>query len=109
MAKLTYDTRQIGMRIQRVRKERRLTQDRLSDMIDIGEKFLSQIECGKAGLSLPTLLALCNALEVSPNYLLGHTGTGDGVLQDIASGLTAAQLLDAERILRIFADNCRKS
>lgn len=107
MTKLTYDTKLIGMRIQHARKARSLTQDKVSAMADIGEKFLSQIECGKAGLSVPTLIALCNALEVTPNDLLGYSGAG-GVFSGIADGLTPRQLADAERMLRIFAENCRQ-
>ena len=37
---------------------------------DITEKFLSQIERGKAGLSGQTLIALCDILEITPNDVL---------------------------------------
>ena len=42
----------------------------MSARADITEKFLSQIERGKAGLSVQTLIALCDILEITPNYVL---------------------------------------
>ena len=67
---MEYDTHLIGQRIKEARKAKRYTQDYVSAQANIGEKFLSQIECGNAGLSVQTLLSLCNILEVSPNYIL---------------------------------------
>ena len=63
---MEYDTHLIGQRIKEARKAKRYTQDYVSAQANIGEKFLSQIECGNAGLSVQTLLSLCNILEVSP-------------------------------------------
>ena len=62
---MEYDTHLIGQRIKEARKAKRYTQDYVSAQANIGEKFLSQIECGNAGLSVQTLLSLCNILEVS--------------------------------------------
>ena len=67
---MDYDRQLIGRQIKKARMAKRYTQDYVSARANIGEKFLSQIECGKAGLSVQTLLALCDILEVTPNYLL---------------------------------------
>ena len=48
---MEYDTHLIGQRIKEARKAKRYTQDYVSAQANIGEKFLSQIECGNAGLS----------------------------------------------------------
>ena len=56
---MEYDTHLIGQRIKEARKAKRYTQDYVSAQANIGEKFLSQIESGNAGLSVQTLLSLC--------------------------------------------------
>jgi transcriptional regulator with XRE-family HTH domain len=65
-----YDLQLIGARLQAARKAKGYTQDYVSARADITEKFLSQIERGKAGLSVQTLIALCDILEITPNYVL---------------------------------------
>ena len=56
---MEYDLQLIGARLQAARKAKGYTQDYVSARADITEKFLSQIERGKAGLSVQTLIALC--------------------------------------------------
>lgn len=68
----------IGSNIQRERERAGFTQEKFSEMIDIGEKFLSSIECGASGPSLATLLKICNTLHVSSDTLLfGQTEKND--------------------------------
>ena len=106
-----YDTGLIGKRIQEARKAKRYTQDYVSARANIGEKFLSQIECGKAGLSVPTLMALCDILEITPNYVLLYDIPSErpGYIGELLQGLSPKQLQDAEEILKIFVRNCRRS
>lgn len=59
------DTKQmIGARIRAIRKRRGLTQEALSELIDINPKYLSSIERGKENPTLNTLITLANAMEV---------------------------------------------
>lgn len=60
----------MGANIQRERERAGFTQEKFSEMIDIGEKFLSSIECGASGASITTLMKICNALHVSSDTLL---------------------------------------
>ena len=60
---MEYDLQLIGARLQAARKAKGYTQDYVSARADITEKFLSQIERGKAGLSVQTLIALCDILN----------------------------------------------
>lgn len=64
------DNRLLGMRINVSRKGRGLTAERLSELCHINATYLRQIECGRKLPSLPVFILICNALEVSPNYLL---------------------------------------
>ena len=60
----------IGRRIYSRRREMKLTQGQLSQKAGISLSFLGHIERGSRKLSVETLVALCNALECSPNDLL---------------------------------------
>lgn len=105
---MQYDRMLIGRQIQKARKAKKYTQDYVSAQANIGEKFLSQIECGKAGLSISTLLSLCDILEVSPNYLLlvDAVGEDEDPIHSLIRQLSPRQLQDAEELLRIFVRNC---
>ena len=106
---MEYDIQLIGQRIKMARKAKRYTQDYVSARANIGEKFLSQIECGNAGLSVQTLLSLCEILEVSPNYILpaNPSKSTENSIGDLLQGLTPRQLQDVETILKIFVKNCK--
>ena len=54
----------LGVRIQELRKLRKLTQAQLSQKVDIDAKHLSRIEVGNSFPSLETLDKIANALKV---------------------------------------------
>ena len=60
----------IGERIKFWRQQRKLTQERLAEMVALTTGFISLIETGKKRASLETLLSLCHALNITLNDLL---------------------------------------
>ena len=60
----------LGTRIRTIRRQQSLTQEHLAEKIGISASFLGHIERGTRVASLETLVALCNELDVSPEYLL---------------------------------------
>lgn len=60
----------VGTNIKREREKAGFTQDQFSEMLGIGSKSLSSIERGVVGVSLPTLLRICDILHISANVLL---------------------------------------
>lgn len=60
----------IGLRIKKIRKSQKITQDKLSELAGISPQHLSQIESAKTKLSLPVLVNICNALDVTADRLL---------------------------------------
>jgi transcriptional regulator with XRE-family HTH domain len=60
----------LGRRINMVRKDRGFTADRLSELCNINATYLRQIEGGTKVPSLPVFINICNALKISPDYLL---------------------------------------
>ena len=68
-----YGRKRIRKRINIVRKDREFTADRLSEMFIINATYLRQIE-GRAKVSSPPVfIYICNALKISPDYLLRDT------------------------------------
>ena len=66
------DKAAFGKRINQARKEKQLTSDKLAEICDITPVFIRQIEGGVRLPSIPNLIEICNALQVSPDYLLGE-------------------------------------
>lgn len=62
-----------GKRLGAVRKEKQLTSEKLSELCELNAVFIRQIESATKLPSLPTFVKLCNALKVSPNYLLADS------------------------------------
>ena len=59
-----------GLRIKELRKARGWSQEKLAELMNIGERNLSKIECGLNFLSADALVSLCNAFNVQPQELL---------------------------------------
>ena len=60
----------VGANIKREREKAGFTQDQFSELLGIGSKSLSSIERGVVGVSLATLLRICDILHISANVLL---------------------------------------
>lgn len=71
----------IGKRLAAIRKERKLTQEKLAELTDLANNYISNIENNRSIPSLETLVKLCNALEITPNdLLLGAATTSQNYL-----------------------------
>lgn len=64
------DKKLLGKRINTARKERGWTSEWLAEACSINATYLRQIEAGTKIPSLPVFVSLCEALNVSPTYLL---------------------------------------
>ena len=62
----------LGRRIHTARRERGLTGEKLSELCSINAVYLRQIESGLKTPSLPVFVSICQALNVSPEYLLAE-------------------------------------
>ena len=69
----------IGANIKREREKAGYTQDQFSEMLGIGSKSLSAIERGVVGVSLTTLLKICEVLSVSSGTLLFEKNSSNDV------------------------------
>lgn len=84
----------LGERIRSYRKRLHYTQEQLSEYAGISLSFLGHIERGSRKASLETIVAICNALKVSPQYLLQDS------LDDDIIGLPAGENKRRTEMLR---------
>ena len=68
------DYKIIGERIKKARKKLDLTQEQLSEKIDVSVAYLSRVERGNTKINLIRLVELAEVLNVSISYLI--TGIG---------------------------------
>lgn len=102
-----YDKKAAGERIRQQRKALGLTQEDFAERIARVPKFCADIERGQTGMSIDTMLRICNLLKMSPDsLLLGKTNTGKTAEMDlIISALercTPKQRKDAYELLKLF-------
>ena len=81
------DYYEIGQRIRKYRKASQLSQEELAEKVGISIPHMSHIETGNTKLSLPVLVSLATALEVSADDLLfdNTATTRNSVIDDLLS------------------------
>lgn len=94
---------QIGQRIREIRSEKHLTQEFLANATDVNVSHISNIETNKVKVSLTLLVAICNTLGVTLDYLLENEYSNpDSVVEkellNIIKGLDKSK---QETLLRI--------
>ena len=73
---MIYDTLEIGRRIQKLRREKGLTQEQLAERLNVSTVHLAKIETGKRGCSLDILLDFASFLTpASTTWYLGKFRT----------------------------------
>lgn len=95
---------QIGKRILMRRKQLQFTQEELSERAGITTQTVSSAELGKKALRPENIIKICNALDVSTDYLLlGSIAEEDrSILSKKVSGLSAKQYRHLEDIINSF-------
>ena len=76
---------QIGKRIKELRKKKNLSQEKLSEMIDISQNALSCIETGDNFFTAETLEKIIKIFDIEPEELFcfGHHKSQENLLQEI--------------------------
>ena len=87
----------LGRRINAARKDRGITSERLSELCNINDIYMRQIESGAKIPSLPVFVTICKELRVSPSYLLADVLEGSGAtdldeLPDLLKNATPSQI-----------------
>ncbi len=92
------DYKNIGKRIVRRRKSLKISQIDLAEKIGISNNYLSSIEHGKEKPSLDILVKICNAISVTPDYLIMGNMYSNNVPQNIADSLQLCSSRDVDLV-----------
>lgn len=61
---------EIGERIREIRKAKNFTREQLATKSELSSKFIYEVENGKKGLSVDSLMKIAKALSCSCDYIL---------------------------------------
>lgn len=73
-----YDKLQTGLKIQEKRRAMHLTQEVLAEKADLSIRTITDIERAVAGMSIESMMRICNVLKVTPNDILIPNEQEDG-------------------------------
>ena len=59
-----------GEKLQKLRRESALSQEKLAELTGLSNPHISNVETGSTQVSLKSLIAIANALEITPDVLL---------------------------------------
>lgn len=103
----------LGERVRSLRTEKHITREALAEKIDVSTRFLADVEAGKVGVSLSTLINLCHSLDTCSDYLLGISDLSENELKSIEVSskikkLDTKYLGELVRIIDAFIDAVKK-
>ena len=102
----------LGARIAKRRKQSKIKQNELAEQLNISNNYLSSIERGREKPSLEIFVRICNALNITPDYLLMGTMHSSIVPRRIVDGLQLCSSSDITLLLVIVEAmverNCEK-
>lgn len=101
MIDMELDYLQLGKRIAARRRQMNLKQNVLAECVGISNNYLSSIEGGKERPSLEIIVGICNALQVTPDYLLMGNMHSNNIPQNITEGLRLCSSDDVELVSAI--------
>ncbi len=61
---------EIGERIKKAREQIKMTQEKLAEKVNVSPQYISDLERGVVGVSIPTLKCICIVLGVTSDSLL---------------------------------------
>lgn len=65
----------IGVRLKQARLNKKITQEKLAEILDVSVTYISRIERGSTNINLKRLSELCDILGVTEGEILNGTST----------------------------------
>lgn len=102
MKKLNF--KQIADKLKEIRLNKGLTQEYIANMADVNTSHISNIENNRVKISLQTLVAVCNALDVTVDFILSNEYNNPNSVLDneIMKELEDCDYNTKEQILKII-------
>ena len=97
------DFKLIGRKLRKICLSKELTQEYVAEMADVNTSHISNIEHNRVKISLPTLVHVCNALDVTVDYVLSseYPSPSSSIEQRILLEVQKCDDDMKERILKI--------
>ena len=94
----------IARKLKEVRLSKGLTQEYIADMADVNTSHISNIENNRVKISLTTLVHVCNALDVTVDFILAdeYNKPSSVLEQEILHELQSCSLETQKQILKII-------
>ena len=94
----------LGVRIKELRKARMMSQEQLSEKVDVDPRYISRIEVGANAPSLETMESIARALEVEIKDLFefAHLQAGGVKAEEIEKLLAGADEEKKRTIMKII-------
>lgn len=95
---------QIGKRLKEIRISKCITQEYVAGIADVNVSHISNIENNRVKVSLSTLVHICNALNITVDYILAeeYKYTSDVIDKEILRELQDCNIDMKKRILKII-------
>ncbi len=87
----------VGKNIRKYRNAKKISRERLAELIDVSLNYLGQIERGEKIPSFETFIAIANALEVSADMLLCDVVKASYQVKDSLLNEKLSKLSDKDR------------
>ncbi len=101
---INLDNFEIGNRIRSLREDMCMSREKFSEMIDISEVFLGQIERGESSLSIKTLLSIVAFTGSSTDFILLGDNSQNSYTQKINRMLKYASSNTLDLIYNLIHD-----
>ncbi|MCI9405895.1 MAG: helix-turn-helix transcriptional regulator [Oscillospiraceae bacterium] len=100
-----------GERLRARRNAAGYTQEYVAEQAGITLRYYQMVERGEKNVSLDTLIRLSRVLQASTDYLLFGDSANllHNPFEEILHSLSPKQLINAEKILTLYADACNQS
>lgn len=100
------DYEKLGLRVRQQREMNGLTQSQLARKVGITGSFIGHIERGEKKASVDTVVALCNALEISPTLLLQDSLSDEAMQSQLSFDEDSQDLMRG--IMRVLREHTRR-
>ncbi|MEK3899274.1 helix-turn-helix domain-containing protein [Paenibacillus sp. FSL R7-0179] len=104
---IVYDKKKVGKRIRKQRDALEISREQMAEYIKRVPRFCGDIERGKVGMSIETMLSICHLLKISPNELLldneaSSMSDESELIMAALQNCTEKQRKDALALLKLF-------
>ena len=100
------DYAKLGERVRKQRILNQLTQGELARRVGVSTSFIGHIERGEKKASVETIVALCNAMEITPTVLLQDSLSDAALQSQIDVGEESKLLFDD--LMQVLREHSKK-